>query len=110
MELSIFGRASSSEPLAFPASLGSIANRDMTTCPYATPILSSIEHPCMAVSAGERTFFGRPVPRIADLVLVSLENTLVVRAYGMTQLTPENKPTPRRTRNIQLLRQRSGFG
>ena len=55
------------------------------------------------------TFFGRPVPRIADLVLVSLENTLVVRAYGMTQLTPENKPTPRRTRNIQLLRQRSGF-
>ncbi len=39
----------------------------MTTSPYAMDILSSLEHPCMAISANERAFFERLGARIAEL-------------------------------------------
>jgi transcriptional regulator with XRE-family HTH domain len=68
------------------------------------PILSSIEHPCMAISASERSFFEHLGARIADLrKQQNITQVEMAKALGVSQQTINSYEVGRRRVPVSAL-------
>src|SRR3569833_4154347 len=76
----------------------------MTTHPNAMTILSSIENPCMAISASERAFFERLGTRIAELrKQQDITQVEMAKALGVSQQTINSYEVGRRRIPVSAL-------